>query len=222
MAIAVIRFSPIAAMRTALRAALAAFGLSVALAGCTALQSRQDTAVDTADEQLPTAYSVHEEVALSAELLRDFERALHHLQAEEYSEGIAVLEALVEHPQGQGNTAPYINLGIAYRLVGKLEEAEQSLQKALAINPDHLVASNEYAMVLRRRGRFQEARGVYERVLATYPEFLPARKNLGILCDLFLGDLECALEQYSAYLEAIPQDERVAVWIADVRGRLGL
>ena len=48
----------------------------------------------------------------------------------------------------------------------------------------------------------------------------PRKKNLGILCDLYLHDFDCALEQFSAYLEARPNDKKMVIWIADVKRRL--
>src|SRR4030065_709361 len=83
---------------------------------------------------------------------------------------------------------PYINLAIAQHNTGKLDAAEENLKKALAIDPDHPVANNEYAIVQRRTGRFAEARKTYERILAKPPAFIPARKNLAILCDLYMKD----------------------------------
>jgi tetratricopeptide (TPR) repeat protein len=87
--------------------------------------------------------------------------------------------------------------------------------------PQHPVASNEYGLLLRKAGRFAEARTIYEKTLATFPEYLPAHKNLGILCDLYLNDLACAMEQYEMYSVAMPGDEQVKIWIADLRRRLG-
>ena len=75
-------------------------------------------------------------------------------------------------------------------------------------------------IVDRMTGRFDEARASYEQALLVYPGFHFARRNLGVLCDLYLADLSCALEHYEAYLVAVADDPEVAIWVTDIRNRL--
>ena len=73
----------------------------------------------------------------------------------------------------------------------------------------------------RKTGRFSEAKNIYENIIKNYPQFLPARKNLGILCDLFMNDLDCAIEQYDIYLKIRPNDKDIKIWLTDLKRRAG-
>jgi lipoprotein NlpI len=95
------------------------------------------------------------------------------------------------------------------------------LLKALALNPDHPIAHNELGIVFRKSGRFDEAKKSYEAALAIYPGYHYARRNLAVLCDLYLVDLQCALENYEAYMATVPSDSEATMWIVDIRNRIG-
>ena len=164
-------------------------------------------------------FVIRERASLDGEWSEDFERAVDRMRDQDYQKAIELLEKVIE--QSPGVTPPYINLGICYARTGKPDQAERYLQTALELLPDHPVASNEYGMILRKKGRFAEARAIYEKGLATFPEYLPMHRNLGILCDLYLNDPACALEQYEIYSEARPEDEQVKRWLAELRLRSG-
>jgi Tfp pilus assembly protein PilF len=164
-------------------------------------------------------FVLKEKANLGVNSRRDFDRAVEFLNNDDFEKAIELLEKIVE--TSPGVTAPYINLAIAYRKIGKPGPAEEHLKAALKLFPKHPVASNEYGLLLRTAGRFTEARNVYEATIAKYPEYLPARKNLAILCDLYLNDQDFALAQYELYSEVDPGDEQVKLWISELRLRQG-
>jgi len=149
---------------------------------------------------------------------RDFQRAVAMLNEGHYDQAVVLLEKVIQ--QSPGVTAPYIDLAIAYRHLDNLEKSEANLKTALDLVPEHPAACNEYGLLYRKTGRFVEARAMYEKALAGFPEYYPVHRNLGILCDIYLNDLECALEHYEIYSRARPEDEQVQLWIADLRKRL--
>lgn len=150
---------------------------------------------------------------------RDFAQAVLYLNDHNFAKAIELLENIVE--SSPEVTAPYINLALAYRKIGKPELAEEYLQVALTLIPKHPVASNEYGLLLRKEGRFAAARTVYEQALVKFPDYLPVRRNLGILCDIYLNDLECALSQYQLYSAVNPENQQVKLWISELQLRLG-
>jgi tetratricopeptide (TPR) repeat protein len=141
------------------------------------------------------------------------------LDQEEHEGAIALLEKVTE--AAPDLVTPHIDLGIAYGRVSELELAEKSLTSALKLNPRHPVAHNELGILYRRMGRFEEARASYEEALDEHPNFHFARRNLAILCDIYLADMNCAIEQYELYTREVPEDETAAMWVADLRNRAG-
>ena len=164
-------------------------------------------------------FTISEEVRVSSNVRTDYEQALVLLQQGRHDQGVALLDAVAE--AAPELTAPRIDLGIAYHRAGNLEAAEKNLLLALELNPDHPTTHNELGIVYRKAGRFSQARESYEAALAIYPGYHYARRNLAILCDLYLADMACALENYEAYMATVPSDDEASMWISDIRYRIG-
>lgn len=165
-----------------------------------------------------SGFTITERTRIRSDARTDYERALSLFRQERFGEGIDILQGVVETTPDV--TAPYIDLAIASRHVGNLELAEEALGTAQLLSPDNPVVFNELGIVYRKTGRFDEARASYEQALAIFGNFHFARRNLAILCDLYLADLECALQNYQAYLDSVGNDPEVAIWIADLNNRL--
>lgn len=169
--------------------------------------------------QEAVGFTITEEARISSSLRTEYEAALTLLEQGRHAEGVALLETVADAaPQF---SAPRIDLGVAFHLAGDLEAAERNLLQAIELNAEHPIAHNELGIVYRKTGRFAEARSSYERALAIYPGYHFARRNLAILCDLYLADLDCALTNYEAYMATVPGDDEASMWIADIRNRSG-
>lgn len=195
---------------------LVAFAAAAALAGCsgTAPLARHGS---PAHIQQQGGFAVTEHAHVSADVRAEFNDSVRFLDAQQYDRGIVLLLKVTK--AAPNLTAARVNLGIAYERTGQLDEAQKNLKRALALDPRQPVAYNELGMVLRREGRFAEARASYEKALTLAPDFYYARLNLAILCDLYLADRKCALDNYLAYQKLMPNDKHVAAWIQDLHSR---
>ena len=199
--------------------ALLTLTLLLGLHGCAVApsQSKPQLPAEIEVEQA-VGFTLTEPGKVTADERLDYHEAQTLLAEGDTARAIAILEQLAaEVPH---LSAPRIDLGIAYHRAGDLENAEINLHEALETNQSHPIALNELGIIYRKTGRFAEARENYNRALAVYPNFHYARRNLGILCDLYLADLPCALENYEAYAASMPDDREVPIWIADLRQRL--
>jgi Flp pilus assembly protein TadD len=164
-------------------------------------------------------FSIVEDVRVGNDIHANYDAAMRFFEQKQYEQGIA---SLVKVTQAAPNvTAAHIDLGIAYAHTGDLDKGEASLLRALELNSRHPIAYNELGMVQRRKCQFTAARSSYEKALALSPAFHYARRNLAILCDLYLADRSCALTNYEAYLHSAPDDQDVVKWLADLQNRAG-
>jgi Flp pilus assembly protein TadD len=203
----------------------------MALTGCATTENPSSNAgrTDHSDESRETStlitvddhgFTVSETVKIGSDVRNDYQQASILLQQGRLADGIELLKSVTE--RAPGVTIPHIDLGVAYGRIDNNPQAEESLRTALSLSPNHPVALNEMGIVLRRTGKFDGARNHYERALAVHPYYHFALHNLGVLCDLYLNDLQCALEHYERYAEMVTDDNQVTIWIADIRNRLGI
>jgi tetratricopeptide (TPR) repeat protein len=115
----------------------------------------------------------------------------------------------------------FTNLGLIYFQLQQAELAEQAFAQALARDADDAIAHNHLGILKRRKGQFQDALLEYQRAIEIDVEYARAHLNLGILFDLYLQDLEKALQQYRKYLDLTNEENaQVAGWIIDIERRL--
>ena len=159
------------------------------------------------------------EPARPSETELEFRRAVAALNAKQDEQAEALFEALAQkHPE---LASPRTNLGIIYFRRGRLAEAETAFKQAIERHAQDFVAHNYLGIIYRNQGKFDEARRAYQQALAANADYPYAHLNLAILYDLYLGELDKALEHYQRYqrLQA-GDDARLVGWLADLRQRI--
>jgi len=115
----------------------------------------------------------------------------------------------------------FTNLGLAYFQLQQADLAAQAFAQALARNANDAIAHNHLGILKRRKGEFQDALLEYQRAIEIDADYALAHLNLGILFDLYLQDLEKALQQYRKYMDLTSEENaQVAGWIVDIERRL--
>lgn len=150
--------------------------------------------------------------------MAEYARALQTRMAGKDKEALVMFRSLGERfPQLSG---PQLNVGLIYMEQKDYTKAQQAFEQSLAINDANPYAHNGLGLALREQGQFDDARIHYERALVLDPKYARAHFNLAVLAELYLQDLNLALEHFQAYqnLQKLP-DENVANWIVDLQRR---
>lgn len=150
---------------------------------------------------------------------KDYDQALEAMKSGNITLAKNILSNLTQnYPDLSG---PHVNLGIIYFRADEIDKAEESFKQALKINPDSAVSLNHLGIINRGKGKFDEAKSNYQRALEIAPNYAYAHLNYAILLDLYIGELENALDHYQKFQELAPaQDKDVKNWIVDLERRI--
>ena len=185
--------------------------------------STPEAVVETASIDKATTSADEPITELEPELLDlaqlDYERAIAALKNDAAEQALPLLTRLsLDAPD---KPRLFTNLGLAHFRLHQAELAEQAFQQAIARNPDDAVAHNHLGILQRRQGRFDDALLEYQRAIEIDSKYARAYLNLGILFDLYLQDLDKALQQYRKYQDLTSEENtQVAGWIVDIERRL--
>lgn len=104
---------------------------------------------------------------------------------------------------------------------GRKGAAVDAWQKAVELDPTRAVTVNNLALVLKDQYQFAEAARLLELGISHSPDVAELHFNLAVIAELYLLDLQTALEHYNRYRQLTDkEDQQVAGWIADLERRL--
>lgn len=111
------------------------------------------------------------------------------------------------------SAAPHYTMGRAHQAEGRLDEAEASYRRSLALDEAQPKAHNNLGCVLQMLGRLGDAIESFRRALSLEPALAQARQNLGVL----MGDRAAFEEAAAGYRRLAASDQGDA----EVRNNLG-
>ena len=155
---------------------------------------------------------------LSPETKKLYAEAIKKMKSGNTKKAQLLLSKVIRQQPGFSNA--YVNMGILYIKMNMNKKAELSFQQALKIEPGNKYALNQQAFIYRVNGDFAKAKENYEKAINIDSDYANAHLNLGILYDLYLYDLESALQQYKKYNELSKgKNKQVSKWIFELERR---
>ena len=121
-----------------------------------------------------------------------------YVNASRYDEAIRVCNralALAPSTNLFDSATTYCNLGLACAGIGRLSEAIQDYDKAIALNPDYDLAYNDRGLACAKMGRLAEATHDYSKAISLNPDYAQAYESRGIAYGRS-GRLEEAMQDF--------------------------
>ena len=114
----------------------------------------------------------------------------------------------------------FSNYGAILKSIGKLQEAEFYLRKAIKLNPNYENAHSNLSITLRDLGELEEAEFYVRKAIELKPDFPDAYSNLGVILKT-LGKLEEAENSYRKAIELKPNFENALSNLGNILRELG-
>lgn len=148
-----------------------------------------------------------------------FGDAMDALKDEKYDEAESQLQLLIDnHPTLSG---PAYNMAMMKYTLGDMEKAEEYANIALNRNYYNQQARNLIAVIYREKGDFAKSEELHKKNLEVWAGYAESYRNLGVLYDLYMGNIQEAVAYYKQYnaLQAEP-NRQVLGWTMDIDRRL--
>ena len=184
------------------------------------------------------AWNAPEYVYQPRHIKRKYAKAVKPMTSGDYAKAEERLLAFID--KYPGYPGAHVNLAIVYDKLEQADNAFAQLDLAEDLIKDYPPALNQRGIMKRRAGDFAGAEEAWTRATRKDPTYLNSWYNLGVLYDLYLQDLQMALDAYEEYqrqriesgkekivngryippsgVEADPEVDR---WIADLERRIG-
>lgn len=129
------------------------------------------------------------------------EAGLQLIEEQRLPEALAFFQSLTM--QDGNNAEAYNYLGMVHALLGDTNSAIESIEKAVAINPNYAEGLTNLGVLLAMTDRKEEAIGYYRQALAVNPNLPEVHNNLGVLLRE-KGEIEAAIKSFEQALTLFP------------------
>jgi tetratricopeptide (TPR) repeat protein len=118
-------------------------------------------------------------------------------------------------------SGPYTNLALIEYKQEHYKQASKLLDIALSLNPEQAAAFHLKALIHLQQGEILPARDHYLRAIEIKPDYKNAHYNLALLYDIYLQEIELAIQHYTRYLSLTTEkDSRTREWVNHLKNTL--
>ena len=124
-------------------------------------------------------------------------------------------------PANISNLPLHNNIGILKYKMGDFKGAMDEFNKALEKGGENIEVLYYQAQTLLMLEEYENALNVYKKIAAKYPTDPEPYINMGIICEIYLGDMAKAYDNYNAYIKNGGEETKdVESWIEVVKARM--
>jgi tetratricopeptide (TPR) repeat protein len=159
------------------------------------------------------------DIQINSEIKESYKQTSSFIKQNKYQKALnLMIKVKGKYPQLSG---PNYQMARIYLLQKQFKKALEQIDISVQKNPRNYYAISLQGVILKNQGKFKEAKLSYLKAIDIFPNYSKSHLNLGVLADLYLGDLELALSEYKTYMTLTSnKDKKVANWILEVNRRL--
>ena len=118
------------------------------------------------------------------------------------------------------NLPLHANIGILKYKANDFKSARDEFNQALTKEGENIQILYYQAQTLLMLGEYENALNVYQKIIAKNPAEFESYKNMGIIYEIYLGDMVKAYENYTAYIENGGEKAKdIELWIDVVKAK---
>jgi len=158
-------------------------------------------------------------IQINTEIKKAYKQTANFIKQKQYPNALNLMIKIKgKYPQLSG---PNYQMARIYLLQKQFEKSIAQVDASLKKNPRNYYSMSLKGVILKNQGKFEEAKLSYLKAIETFPNYSKSHLNLGVLADVYLGELSLALSEYNIYMRLTSnKDKKVANWVLEVERRL--
>ncbi len=158
-------------------------------------------------------------IQINSEIKKAYKQAASLIKQKKLPKALnLMIKIKAKYPQLSG---PNYQMARIYLLQKKHEKAIEQVDVSLTKNTRNYYSLSLKGVILKAQGKFKDAKASYLQAIQIYPYYSKSHLNLGVLADVYLGELDLALSEYKTYMKLTSnKDKKVANWVLEVKRRI--